>query len=45
MGALLAGRDRTVAGPTAAPDGLLFVGPMYPEDCHLPAEVTMTTTA
>ena len=27
---LLAGRDRTVAGPTAPPDGLVFLGPRYP---------------
>jgi tRNA pseudouridine38-40 synthase len=28
---LLAGRDRTVAGPTAPPQGLVFLGPLYPE--------------
>ena len=38
---LLAGRDRTVAGPTAPADGLLFLGPRYPADCGLPAEVTL----
>jgi len=38
---LLAGRDRTVAGPTAPPDGLVFVGPRYPIECRLPAEVTL----
>ena len=38
---LLAGRDRTLAGPTAPPDGLVFVGPRYPVDCHLPSEVTL----
>lgn len=38
---LLAGRDRTVAGPTASPDGLVFVGPRYPAACRLPAEVTL----
>jgi tRNA pseudouridine38-40 synthase len=37
---LLAGRDRTVAGPTAPADGLVFLGPRYPADCGLPAEVT-----
>jgi tRNA pseudouridine38-40 synthase len=38
---LLAGRDRTVAGPTAPPDGLVFVGPRYPAGLRLPAEVTL----
>ena len=36
----LAGRDRTVAGPTAPPQGLVFVGPLYPDNWQLPAEVT-----
>ena len=40
IGELLAGRDRTVAGPTAPSSGLVFVGPRYPADCQLPAEVT-----
>lgn len=40
---LLAGRDRTVAGPTAPPDGLLFVGPLYPAKWGLPAEVTLAS--
>jgi tRNA pseudouridine38-40 synthase len=39
---LLAGRDRTVAGPTAPSDGLVFVGPRYPAQCRLPAEETLT---
>jgi tRNA pseudouridine38-40 synthase len=39
---LLAGRDRTVAGPTAPSDGLVFVGPRYPAQWRLPAEVTLT---
>ncbi|ATE72299.1 tRNA pseudouridine(38-40) synthase TruA [Lysobacter capsici] len=38
---LLAGRDRTVAGPTAPSSGLVFVGPRYPVECQLPAEVTL----
>jgi tRNA pseudouridine38-40 synthase len=38
---LLAGRDRTLAGPTAPPDGLVFVGPLYPRMCGLPDEVTL----
>ena len=38
---LLAGRDRTLGGPTAPPDGLVFVGPLYPRTCGLPDEVTL----
>lgn len=38
---LLAGRDRTVAGPTAPPDGLVFVSPLYPAQWGLPVEVTL----
>lgn len=38
---LLAGRDRTVAGPTAPPQGLVFVGPLYPSKWALPEEVTV----
>jgi tRNA pseudouridine38-40 synthase len=38
---LLAGKDRTVAGPTAPPQGLVFVGPLYPDNWQLPAEVTL----
>ena len=38
---LLAGRDRTVAGPTAPPGGLMFLNPLYPIECRLPAEVTL----
>jgi len=38
---LLAGRDRTLAGPTAPPGGLVFLGPLYPRACGLPDEVTL----
>jgi tRNA pseudouridine38-40 synthase len=38
---LLAGRDRTVAGPTAPAEGLVFLGPRYPAQWDLPAEVTL----
>jgi tRNA pseudouridine38-40 synthase len=38
---LLAGRDRTVAGPTATPQGLVFIGPLYSADWRLPVEVTL----
>lgn len=39
--ALLAGRDRKLAGPTAPSAGLVFVGPLYPAEWGLPAEVTL----
>jgi tRNA pseudouridine38-40 synthase len=38
---LLEGRNRAVAGPTAPSAGLLFLGPRYPAECGLPAEVTL----
>ena len=38
---LLVGRDRSVAGPTAPSDGLVFVGPLYPSQWGLPQEVTL----
>lgn len=38
---LLEGRDRTRAGPTAAPTGLVFLGPLYPAAWQLPIEVTL----
>ncbi len=37
---LLAGRDRTVAGPTAPSSGLTFLHPVYEGRWGLPAEVT-----
>ena len=40
IGDLLAGADRTVAGPTAPAAGLLFVGPVYPRQWGLPPEVS-----
>ncbi len=41
MAELLAGRNRDVAGPTAPPNGLCFVGPRYPAEWALPAGVTL----
>jgi tRNA pseudouridine38-40 synthase len=38
---LLQGRDRAAAGPTAPAQGLTFLGPLYPVDCGLPAEVNL----
>lgn len=40
IGELLAGRDRNLAGATAMPQGLTFIGPRYPSQWQLPAEVT-----
>jgi tRNA pseudouridine38-40 synthase len=37
---LLAGRNREVAGPTALPNGLAFIGPRYEAHWGLPAEVS-----
>ena len=37
---LLAARDRTLAGPTAPPTGLVFVGPLYDARWGLPERVT-----
>jgi tRNA pseudouridine38-40 synthase len=37
---LLAGRNREVAGPTAAASGLTFIGPRYEKRWGLPAEVS-----
>ena len=36
---LLAGRDRSVAGPTAPAQGLTFLRPYYPAAYGLPAEL------
>ena len=41
LGELLAGGDRTHAGPTAPAQGLCFLGPLYPDAWKLPAEVTL----
>jgi tRNA pseudouridine38-40 synthase len=41
VGELLAGRDRTVAGPTAPAEGLLFLGPRYPAGWGLPDAVSL----
>lgn len=38
---LLAGRDRSVAGPTSAAQGLVFFGPLYPAQFGLPADVSL----
>lgn len=38
---VLAARDRRRAGPTAPAGGLVFLGPLYPAGCDLPAEVTL----
>ncbi|HLU13207.1 MAG TPA: tRNA pseudouridine(38-40) synthase TruA [Arenimonas sp.] len=41
MAELLAGRDRTVAGPTAPGQGLVFLGPRYPRQWGLPEQVCL----
>jgi len=41
---LLAQRDRKLAGATAPPQGLVFIGPRYPAIWHLPAEVSSQST-
>lgn len=44
-GELLAGRDRTMAGPTAPSAGLVFLGPRYPAQWGLPREVELAEAA
>jgi tRNA pseudouridine38-40 synthase len=41
IGALLDARDRRLAGVTAPPQGLTFLGPRYPPHWGLPSEVTL----
>lgn len=41
VGEVLADRDRNLAGPTAPSSGLVFLGPRYPSQWALPAEVTL----
>lgn len=41
IGDLLAGRDRTLAGPTAPAAGLSFLGPRYPRAWGLPEAVCL----
>jgi tRNA pseudouridine38-40 synthase len=38
---LLAGRDRNLAGVTAPPQGLTFIGPRYAAEWRLPVEVSV----
>ncbi|HHW4678247.1 MAG TPA: tRNA pseudouridine(38-40) synthase TruA [Xylella sp.] len=38
---LLACRDRSMAGPTASPQGLVFVGPLYAAKWCLPTDVSL----
>jgi tRNA pseudouridine38-40 synthase len=38
---LLAGRDRSVAGPTAPASGLCFLAPRYPREWALPDEILL----
>ena len=44
LGTLLDGRDRAKAGPTAPAEGLAFLGPRYPPEWNLPADVTLAST-
>jgi tRNA pseudouridine38-40 synthase len=38
---LLAARNREIAGVTATPQGLTFIGPRYPAEWQLPADVSL----
>ena len=40
-GELLAGRDRSAAGPTAPAAGLCFIAPRYPREAGLPDEASL----
>jgi len=40
MADLLHAQDRTRAGPTAPPNGLTLLGPLYPPQWNLPEDVT-----
>ena len=41
MKTLLDGKDRTLAGPTAPAEGLMFLGALYPSEWALPESVTL----
>lgn len=41
MKTLLDGKDRTVAGPTATAEGLMFLGALYPREWALPESVSL----
>ena len=41
IGELLRGRERRLAGPTAPSAGLVFLGPRYPVEWNLPADVSL----
>jgi tRNA pseudouridine38-40 synthase len=44
IAALLAARNREIAGVTASPQGLTFLGPLYPAHWELPAAVTASAS-
>jgi tRNA pseudouridine38-40 synthase len=41
MKTLLDGKDRTLAGPTASAEGLMFLGALYPREWQLPTSVSL----